>query len=51
MCSFIEKTDIDVVSDDLRRLVEKRWPWLLPKLSRGRPFITPSAGAFCLLRF
>ena len=49
--SFIKKNDIDVVSHDLRRLVEKRWQWLLPKLSGGRPFITPSATAFCLLRF
>jgi len=30
---FIEETDIDVVTDDLRELVEKHWPWLLPKLS------------------
>jgi len=29
---FIEKTDIDVISDEMRALVEKHWPWLLPKL-------------------
>lgn len=35
---FIEKTDIDIVSDDLRQLVEKRWPWLLPQLPiKGEP--------------
>jgi hypothetical protein len=32
---FIEEADIDVVTDDLRELVEKHWPWLLPKL--GKP--------------
>ena len=30
---FVEETDIDVVTDDLRELVKKHWPWLLPKLS------------------
>jgi hypothetical protein len=30
---FIEETDVDVTNEDLRELVEKHWPWLLPKLS------------------
>ena len=29
---FIENTDIDVIDDDMRALVEKNWPWLLKKL-------------------
>ena len=31
---FIEAGDIDteLVSDELRDLVEEHWPWLLPKL-------------------
>jgi hypothetical protein len=29
---FIE----DMATDDLRELVEKHWPWLLPKLSEPR---------------
>jgi hypothetical protein len=29
---FIEETDIDVISDEMRALVEKHWPWLLKKL-------------------
>jgi hypothetical protein len=29
---FIEETDIDVISDEMRTLVEKNWPWLLEKL-------------------
>jgi hypothetical protein len=29
---FIETTDIDVISDEMRALVEKHWPWLLEKL-------------------
>jgi hypothetical protein len=29
---FIEETDIDVISDEVRALVEKNWPWLLKKL-------------------
>jgi len=30
---FIEEIDVDVTNEDLRELVEKHWPWLLPKLS------------------
>ena len=30
-----------MVSDDLRRLLEKRWPWLRPKLGKPNP-IDPS---------
>jgi predicted transcriptional regulator len=29
---FIEETDIDVISDEMRALVEKNWPWLFEKL-------------------
>ena len=31
---FVEAGDIDtnLVSDELRALVEEHWPWLLPKL-------------------
>jgi hypothetical protein len=29
---FIEETDIDVISDEMRALVEKRWPQLVKKL-------------------
>jgi hypothetical protein len=29
---FIEETDIDVVSEEMRVLVAKHWPWLLAKL-------------------
>ena len=31
----------NLVSDDLRRLLEKRWPWLRPKLGKPNP-INPS---------
>jgi hypothetical protein len=34
---LIEETDIDAVSDDLRKLVEKHWPWLLEKLPPRAP--------------
>ena len=30
------------VTDDLRRLVEKRWPWSQPKLGKPNPPINPS---------
>ena len=29
---FVEETDIDVIDDDMRALVEEHWPWLLEKL-------------------
>jgi hypothetical protein len=29
---FIEETDIDVIDDETRELVEKHWPWLVAKL-------------------
>jgi hypothetical protein len=30
---FLEEADrVDVVTDGVRALVEKHWPWLLPKL-------------------
>jgi hypothetical protein len=29
---FINNTDIDVISDEMRALVEKRWPWPVKKL-------------------
>jgi hypothetical protein len=29
---FIEDGDIEEVSDEMRALVEKHWPWLLHKL-------------------
>lgn len=29
---FLEDGDIEDVSDEMRALVEKHWPWLLPKL-------------------
>jgi hypothetical protein len=29
---FIEESDIDVIDDEMRELVEKHWPWLLAKL-------------------
>ena len=29
---FVEETDIDVIDDAMRALVEKHWPWLLEKL-------------------
>jgi hypothetical protein len=30
------------VSDDLRRLLDKRWPWLRPKLGKPNPPINSS---------
>jgi hypothetical protein len=30
--SFIEHSDIEEISDEIRALVEKHWPWLLDKL-------------------
>jgi hypothetical protein len=30
--TFIEDTDIEEVSDEMRAIVEKHWPWLLEKL-------------------
>ena len=30
--SFIEHSEIEEISDELRALVEKHWPWLLDKL-------------------
>ena len=31
---FVERGDVDteLVSDELRNLVDEHWPWLLPKL-------------------
>ena len=31
---FVERGDVDteLVSDELRSLVDEHWPWLLPKL-------------------
>jgi hypothetical protein len=29
---FIEEMDIDVINDEMRELVKKRWPWLVAKL-------------------
>jgi hypothetical protein len=29
---FSEETDIDVINDEVRELVEKHWPWLVAKL-------------------
>ena len=34
---FVEKTDIDVIDDDVRGLVEKLWPWLVAKLPPRTP--------------
>ena len=33
---LIENTDIDAVSDKMRELVEKHWPWLLASCRRVR---------------
>jgi hypothetical protein len=33
---------LNLVSDDLRRLIEKRWPWPQPKLGKPNPPIDPS---------
>ena len=30
--SFIEHSEIEEISDEIRALVEKHWPWLLDKL-------------------
>ena len=29
---FIEESDVDEVSDEIRAIVESHWPWLLEKL-------------------
>jgi hypothetical protein len=29
---FVEETDIDVIDDEMRELVDKQWPWLVAKL-------------------
>ena len=29
---FVEESDIDAIDDEMRELVEKRWPWLVAKL-------------------
>lgn len=29
---FIEETGMDVIDDEIRELVEERWPWLVAKL-------------------
>ena len=33
---FVERGDVDtdLVSDELRNLVDEHWPWLLPKLEQ-----------------
>jgi hypothetical protein len=35
---MIEEMDtIEVIDDDTRKLIEKRWPWLLDKLTPKKP--------------
>jgi hypothetical protein len=34
---FIGESEIDVIDDEMRELVEKHWPWLLAKLEPPKP--------------